>query len=59
MTTTRFFRRTRKVEAPRLTIIPEQHSGRTGYSIFEEGRRIAWGQTEAAAKAAYQVARCA
>jgi hypothetical protein len=54
-----FGRRSESAAAPRLTIAPESHAGHAGYSVFEDGKRVAWGANQTAALAAYQVGRAA
>ena len=43
---------------PRPYLIPESHRGQHGYAVYFQGKRLAWGASETAAWATYQV-RCA
>lgn len=52
-------RRRPTTEGPRVTLVPEQYAGRTGVSVYEDGRKVAWGANETAAVCAYQVGRAA
>lgn len=52
-------RSARRAAAHVVILRPESHAGRTGVSVFEDGKRVAWGQNETAALCAYQVARAA
>lgn len=53
------FRRHRKPTQPQPVLVPESHRGQSGYSVFEDGKRKAWGASESAAWAAFQVSRAA
>lgn len=51
-------RRTNKVsdvKGPRVTMAPNSHAGRSGYSIYEDGKHVAWGSSPEAAKATYAI----
>lgn len=51
----RLSRRRKPEPKPAPYLVPESHCGRHGYSVYLDGKRLAWGATETAAWATYQV----